>query len=55
MSQTEYMEYRKVGQTVGGAYQVVIPKHFMNRLDIGKGDYVKVFLDSNKIIIHKVR
>jgi hypothetical protein len=50
---SEY-EYRKIQGIVGDhSFSVVLPKSYAISLGIGKGDFVKVFLISNKIIIEK--
>ena len=47
-------EFRKVQGLVGElSFSIVLPKSFAIDLGIGKGDFVKVFLISNKIIIEK--
>lgn len=53
---TDYskVEYRKVQGIVGDqSFSIVLPKSYAIDLGIGKGDFVKVFLISNKIIIEK--
>lgn len=48
-------EYRKIQGLVGDAsFSVVLPKQFATSLGIAKGDFVKVHLDSDRIIIEKV-
>ncbi len=48
------IEYRKVQGIVGDqSFSIVLPKSLAIDLGIGKGDFVKVFLISNKIIIEK--
>jgi hypothetical protein len=47
-------EYRKVQGIVGElSLSVVLPKYYAIRLGIGKGDFVKVHQEENRIIIEK--
>lgn len=48
------MEYRKIQGLVGDqSFSVVLPKSYAIHLGIGKGDFVKVSQDENRIIIEK--
>jgi antitoxin component of MazEF toxin-antitoxin module len=48
------LEYRKIQGLVGDqSFCVVLPKQYANDIKIRKGDYVKVHLEANKIIIEK--
>jgi bifunctional DNA-binding transcriptional regulator/antitoxin component of YhaV-PrlF toxin-antitoxin module len=48
------MEYRKVQGLVGEqSFSVVLPKSYAIHLGIGKGDFVKVHQEENRIIIEK--
>jgi bifunctional DNA-binding transcriptional regulator/antitoxin component of YhaV-PrlF toxin-antitoxin module len=48
------IEYRKVQGLVGEqSFSVVLPKSYAIHLGIGKGDFVKVRQDENRIIIEK--
>jgi bifunctional DNA-binding transcriptional regulator/antitoxin component of YhaV-PrlF toxin-antitoxin module len=48
------MEYRKIQGLVGEqSFSVVLPKSYAIHLGIGKGDFVKVSQQENKIIIEK--
>jgi hypothetical protein len=48
------LEYRKVQGFVGEqSFSVVLPKSYAIHLGIGKGDFVKVRQEQNKIIIEK--
>jgi bifunctional DNA-binding transcriptional regulator/antitoxin component of YhaV-PrlF toxin-antitoxin module len=48
------MEYRKVKGLVGEqSFSVVLPKSYAIHLGIGKGDFVKVRQEENRIIIEK--
>jgi hypothetical protein len=52
-SSSDY-EYRKIQSIVGEhSFSVVLPKSYAINLGIGKGDFVKVFLVADKIIIEK--
>jgi antitoxin component of MazEF toxin-antitoxin module len=47
-------EYRKVQGIVGEqSFSVVLPKKYAIDLGIGKGDFVKVRQEQNKIVIEK--
>lgn len=46
--------YRKVQGIVGDqSFSIVLPKSYAISLGIGKGDFVKVFLLSDKMVIKK--
>ena len=46
--------YRKVHSIVGNhSFSVIIPKDFATNLGIGKGDFVKVCLEGEKITMKK--
>jgi bifunctional DNA-binding transcriptional regulator/antitoxin component of YhaV-PrlF toxin-antitoxin module len=48
------IEYRKVQGSVGEhSFSVVLPKSYAIHLGIGKGDFVKVRQEENRIIIEK--
>ena len=48
------LEYRKIQGLVGDqSFSVVLPKSYALHLGIGKGDFVKVRQDENKIVIEK--
>jgi bifunctional DNA-binding transcriptional regulator/antitoxin component of YhaV-PrlF toxin-antitoxin module len=48
------MEFTKVRGFVGElSFSVVLPKSYAIHLGIGKGDFVKVRQEENKIIIEK--
>ncbi|VFJ14488.1 AbrB/MazE/SpoVT family DNA-binding domain-containing protein [Candidatus Nitrosocosmicus franklandus] len=47
-------QYRKVQSLVGEhSFSIVLPKLYALKLGLGKGDFVKVRYDSNRIIIEK--
>ena len=47
-------QYRKIQGIVGDAsFSLVLPKQFALNLGIGKGDFVKVYQQDNRIIIEK--
>ena len=47
-------EYRKVQGLVGEqSFSIVLPKSYAVHLGIGKGDFVKVRQQENKIIVEK--
>ena len=48
-------DYRKVAQIGNSSYQIVIPKDMVKSLKLGKGDYVQLALEDNKIIISRVK
>jgi hypothetical protein len=48
------MEVRKVQGLVGEhSFSIVLPKQYATNLQIGKGDFVKVTQQDNKIIVEK--
>jgi Antidote-toxin recognition MazE, bacterial antitoxin len=48
------LEYRKIQGLVGDqSFSVVLPKSYALHLGIGKGDFVKVRQEENKIVIEK--
>lgn len=52
-----YIRVRKVQKLTGTGGQsvfITIPKDFVNILKIERGDYVKILLEGNKIIIEKL-
>jgi hypothetical protein len=52
---TNNIFYRKIQSLVGEhSFSIVLPKIFATSLDIGKGDFVKVSLIDDKIMIEKV-
>lgn len=52
-SEKQY-EYRKIQGLLGEtSFSLVLPKQYASSLGIGKGDFVKVWLDGAKIVIVK--
>jgi len=50
----ESLEYRKVQGLVGEqSFSIVLPKSYALQLGIGKGDFVKVRQEGEKIVIEK--
>jgi bifunctional DNA-binding transcriptional regulator/antitoxin component of YhaV-PrlF toxin-antitoxin module len=50
----EPIEIRKVQGLVGEqSFSIVLPKQYATNLQIGKGDFVKVTQQDNKIIVEK--
>jgi hypothetical protein len=48
------MEVRKVQGLVGDqSFSIVLPKQYATNLRLGKGDFVKVTQQDNKIIVEK--
>lgn len=55
MKHSNNIEYRKVQGLVGEqSFSVILPKQYAINLNIGKGDFVKVHQENDKIIIEKV-
>ena len=55
MKNTRNIEYRKVQGLVGEqSFSIILPKQYAINLKIGKGDFVKVHQEENKIIVEKV-
>jgi len=47
-------QYRKIQGILGDqSFSVVLPKHYAQSLGISKGDYVKVILEDQQIVIEK--
>jgi phosphate uptake regulator len=54
MNISKDMEYRKVQGLVGEqSFSIVLPKQYAINLGIGKGDFVKVHQEDDKIVIMK--
>jgi antitoxin component of MazEF toxin-antitoxin module len=50
------MEVRKVQGLVGEqSFSIVLPRQYATNLQIGKGDYVKVTQQNNRIIVEKAQ
>lgn len=48
------IEYRKVQGLIGEtSFSVILPKEYALNIGIGKGDFVKVKQEQNKIVIEK--
>jgi len=48
------IEYRRIQGLVGEqSFSLILPKQYAINLGIRKGDFVKVWLEENKIIIEK--
>ena len=48
------IEYRKVQRLVGEqSFSIVLPKQYATNLRIGKGDFVKVRQEENRLIVEK--
>jgi len=50
-----YMKVQAIGRKAGydKSYGIIIPKKIANNLGIGKGDYVIIHQEDNKIIVEK--
>jgi antitoxin component of MazEF toxin-antitoxin module len=47
-------EYRKIQGLIGEtSFSVILPKEYAVKLGIGKGDFVKVKQEENRILIEK--
>ena len=56
MHKLENTEYRKVQGLVGEtSFSIILPKTYAIHLGISKGDFMKVKLENNRIILEKVR
>ena len=50
----DLVEYRKIQGLVGEqSFSVILPKQYAMNLRIGKGDFVKVHQEDQKIVIEK--
>ena len=51
---SENYEYRKVQGLIGEtSFSVILPKEYAVNLGLGKGDFVKVKQEANRLIIEK--
>jgi antitoxin component of MazEF toxin-antitoxin module len=47
-------QYRKIQGILGDhSFSVVLPKHYAQSIGISKGEYVKVILEGDRIVIQK--
>ena len=54
MEHTRNIEYRKVQGLVGDqSFSIVLPKSYAVSIGIGKGDFVKVHQEEDRIVIEK--
>ena len=54
MEHTKNIEYRKVQGLVGDqSFSIVLPKSYAVSIGIGKGDFVKVHQEEDRIVIEK--
>ncbi len=54
MKMTEKYEYRKMQGLLGEtSFSLVMPKQFAVSLGIGKGDFVKVWLEGRRMLVEK--
>ena len=54
MSKLDSFEYRKVQGLVGEtSFSIILPKTYAIHLGINKGDFMKVKIDNNRIILEK--
>jgi hypothetical protein len=52
---TDKIEIRRVQSLQGEkSFTIVLPKEFAVQLGIGKGDFLKCLIDSNKLIVEKM-
>jgi hypothetical protein len=52
---TRKVEIRKIQALTGErSFTVVFPKQFALELDIGKGDFLKCFVEGSRLILEKV-
>jgi antitoxin component of MazEF toxin-antitoxin module len=51
---TKNFEYRKVQGLIGEtSFSIILPKQYATNIGIGKGDFVKVHQEEDKIIIER--
>ncbi|MGB6673235.1 MAG: AbrB/MazE/SpoVT family DNA-binding domain-containing protein [Candidatus Nitrosopolaris sp.] len=54
MESSNHIQYRKVQGIVGEqSFSIVLPKQYAVNLGIGKGNFVKVHQEGDKIVIEK--
>jgi AbrB family looped-hinge helix DNA binding protein len=47
-------QYKKIQGILGDqSFSAVLPKHYAERLGISKGDYVKVILESDRLVLER--
>jgi bifunctional DNA-binding transcriptional regulator/antitoxin component of YhaV-PrlF toxin-antitoxin module len=55
MSNIDKIEIRRIQALTGDrSLTLVFPKHFAIELGIGKGDFLKCYVDGNRLIAEKV-
>ena len=55
MSNTDNLEIRRVQGLQGEkSFTLVLPKEFVVRLGIGKGDFLKCSVDGRRLVVEKV-
>jgi phosphate uptake regulator len=47
------IEYRKVQGLIETSFSIILPKEYALNIGLGKGDFVKVRQEQNRIIIGK--
>ena len=56
MHRLDNFEYRKVQGLVGEtSFSIILPKTYAIELGVNKGDFMKVKLENNKLILEKAR
>jgi bifunctional DNA-binding transcriptional regulator/antitoxin component of YhaV-PrlF toxin-antitoxin module len=54
MNSSKEIEYRKVQGIVGDqSFSIVLPKHYAVNLGIGKGNFVRVYQEGDRLIVEK--
>jgi hypothetical protein len=46
-------EYRAITIVGGTSFCFILPKHFAEALEVGKGDYVRIVQDGKRLIVEK--
>jgi len=53
--ETRKVQVRRVQALTGErSFTLVFPKHFATELGVGKGDFLKCYIDGNRLIAEKV-
>jgi len=55
VEQIKKIEIRKIQALTGErSFTLVFPKQFANELGVGRGDFLKCFIDGSRLIVEKV-
>ena len=49
----EKPEYRAVTLVGGASLTIVLPRHFADSIEVGRGDFVRIIQDGKRLIVEK--